>query len=197
MASYQHYAGKRSVALPASYHKPRVCIGYRTVDGPVPCTNSLEGAPGHKKRCTSCYNEHDRHRRAVRKMQRKDPSRDVRHCLGYIQDGKVVTCQAELGHALKKRCADCANKHKLWRDNEYHKGRTRDRRSPRKVKANRMPPSVHGRTPIPLCETCGNLPWRREAMCEECGLPWAEETIERGEVLHSSASGEFSRNYSR
>lgn len=31
------------------------------------------------------------------------------------------------------------------------------------------------RVPVKICQTCLDLPWRREAVCEECRLPFAEE----------------------
>jgi hypothetical protein len=46
------------------------------------------------------------------------------------------------------------------------------------------------------CNTCADLPWRRDVMCPGCKKPYADPPpIERGSVIRSSMGATMTRNY--
>ena len=176
---------------PGKPPQPRICIGHDTEAGFVACPRSMSGAPTHRKRCPECARRQDRYRRKMHLKLFGEQLKPEHQCLGHDCANGTIACDQIL-QGNRKRCEPCGKLQRSWRQQEYEHQWRKD------VKCgNRTPTKQLAKQPKG-CGTCCGLSERRPliGLCKR-GHPWRAEKIERGEVLHSSAWGEFSRNYSR
>jgi hypothetical protein len=115
-----------------------------------------------------------------------------RVCLGHIrEDGKHVKCSKVLAnkHRACKRCDECKETHDQVSRRKYQQDYYNAHRKPQNAPANRPVAATEGRTPVRVCNLCGNLPERRpQDGCPRCGMaPGPAAPLQRCDTLRSSA----------